>query len=84
MAHGRDLDGWRAAACALATETTIPPSMRILLHCGATLEDRTALRRGPLLAKRLEAESRLLPVFDCFYWARGYNVVPAISFGLDE
>ena len=60
------------------------PFNRILLCYDTTPEGRTALRCGALLAKQLDAETHLLPVLDCSYWARGFDVLSAVNFDLDD
>jgi len=37
-----------------------------------------------MLAKQLHAETHLLSIPDCSYWTRGFDVLSAISFDLDE
>ena len=60
------------------------PFNRILLCYDATPEGRTALRCGALLAKQLHAETHLLSILDCSYWTRGFDVLSAVNFDLDE
>ena len=60
------------------------PFDRILLCYDATPEGRTALRCGALLAKQLHAETHLLSILDCSYWTRGFDVLSAVNFDLDE
>jgi nucleotide-binding universal stress UspA family protein len=57
---------------------------RILLCYNATREGRCALRLGAQLARELRAETHLLAVLDDTEWTRGLEVLPAISFDLEE
>ena len=57
---------------------------RILLCYNATREGRCALRLGAALAQQLGAETHLLAVLDDAAWLRGFDVVPAVPFNLEE
>lgn len=57
---------------------------RILLCYNATREGRCALRLGARLAHQLGAETHLLAVLDDSAWARGIDVIPTVSFTLEE
>ena len=57
---------------------------RILLCYNATREGRCALRLGAALAQQLGAETHLLAVLDDAAWCRGFDVVPAVPFNLEE
>lgn len=60
------------------------PFARILLCYDGTSEGRTALRCGAALVRQLNAEAHLLAIRDCSYWARGFDVLSAVNFDLDE
>ncbi|WP_250456102.1 universal stress protein [Caballeronia sp. ATUFL_M2_KS44] len=57
---------------------------RILLCYNATAEGRCALRLGAQLARELHAETHLLAVLDDTEWTRGLEVIPAVSFELEQ
>src|SRR6476646_11143892 len=57
---------------------------RILLCYNATREGRCALRLGAALAQQVGAETHLLAVLDDAAWLRGFDVVPAVPFNLEE
>lgn len=57
---------------------------RVLLCYNATAEGRCALRLGAQLARELHAETHLLAVLDDTEWTRGFDVVPAVSFELEQ
>jgi nucleotide-binding universal stress UspA family protein len=57
---------------------------RILLCYNATREGRCALRLGAALAHQLGAETHLLAVLDDAAWMRGFEIVPAVPFNLEE
>lgn len=57
---------------------------RILLCYDATSEGRCALRLGAALTKQLCAETHLLAVLDDTAWMLGFEVIPAVSFDLEE
>src|ERR1700712_5255178 len=60
------------------------PFKRILLCYDGTSEGRAALRCGGALVQLLHAEAHLLAILDCAYWARGFDVLSAMSFDLSE
>lgn len=60
------------------------PFKRILLCYDGTSEGRAALRCGGALVQMLHAEAHLLAILDCSYWARGFDVLSAVSFDLSE
>ncbi len=60
------------------------PFDRFLLCYDGTSEGRAALRCGAALAKQLDAETHLLAMLDCSYWARGFDVLSSVNFDLDE
>jgi len=57
---------------------------RILLCYDGTAKGQAALRCGPALVRQLNAAAHLLAILDCSYWARGFDVLPAVKFDLDE
>jgi nucleotide-binding universal stress UspA family protein len=62
----------------------VVPFKRILLCYDGTFEGRAALQCGGALVQLLHAEAHLLAVLDYAYWARGFDVLSAVSFDLSE
>jgi nucleotide-binding universal stress UspA family protein len=62
----------------------MPSFDRILLCYDATPEGQAALRCGATLAKQLRADTHLVAIFNCARWTRGFDVLSAVSFDLDE
>jgi len=60
------------------------PFERVLLCYDGTSEGRAALRCGGALVQLLHAEAHLLAILDCSYWAKGFDVLSAVSFDLSE